>query len=485
MQEENFIQSNMQKDQLEDLYNKLCEIVGAENVSNEKFVRLCYSRDSSSIPGKLPDIVARPSTTDEVREILLLANETSTPVYTRGSGSGLWGGCIPYKGGIVLDCAGRLNKFIRLDEKTLTCVVQPGLTFGELEAELNKNGYREIVAPEGGLSGCVGGHFVSHGLGIGSAIYGNQGDAVIGIEVVLPNGDIIQTGSQMNPNAHGHFFRYSYCHDLTGLFCGSEGTLGVITQLAVKVEKIPEDRGYSTWGFVDLEHSGNAVYRMRREGLNIVFATLRPRKGLELVSGKPWPHEGTLMIILEGPSWRVKKELEVVSSICKEEGGTDLGPDLARTYWFDRFRHGPGGMYKVGSRHILPVIIPLGELGYYYKKLEEIMEDVCLKYGFVRQYEQLGKVASYVIGAYGADRAWVAFPNILYEEWNPDEWPEKLHKASTEAKKRFIENGIVPYRMGAMWPGAVKATGNAYRLIRTLKDAIDPNGIMNPGLLDL
>ena len=113
MQEENFIQSNMQKDQLEDLYNKLCEIVGAENVSNEKFVRLCYSRDSSSIPGKLPDIVARPSTTDEVREILLLANETSTPVYTRGSGSGLWGGCIPYKGGIVLDCAGRLNKFIR------------------------------------------------------------------------------------------------------------------------------------------------------------------------------------------------------------------------------------------------------------------------------------------------------------------------------------------------------------------------------------
>ena len=485
MKESKLKQNNVQEDTLTEVYKRLCEIVGAENASNKKFVRLCYSRDASSIPGRLPDIVVQPSTTDEVREILILANETLIPVYTRGSGSGLWGGCIPYKGGIVLDCAGRLNKFIRLDEKTLTCVVQPGLTFGELEAELNKDGYRERVAPEGGLSSSIGGHFVTHGVGFGSGIYGNQGDAVIGLEVVLPNGDIVKTGSQMNPNAHGHFFRYSYCHDLTGLFCGSEGTLGVITQLAVKVEKIPEDRGYSTWGFPDLELCGNAVYRMRAEGLNLVFAFFRTRKGIELVSGMPSPHEGTLLIILEGPSWRVKKELEMVSSICKEEGGTDLGPDLATTYWFDRFRYGPGGTYKVGSRNILPGIIPLRELGYYCKKLGEILDDVCIKYGFVREYEQLGKVTSYSLGGFQTDRAWVVYANIFYEEWNPDEWPEKVRKASSEATKRFIEIGFVPYRMGGIWPGAVKATGSAYQLIKTIKDAVDPNGIMNPGVLDL
>jgi FAD/FMN-containing dehydrogenase len=485
MEDARKIKEEARTDALDHVYKKLCEIVGLENVSNKKYVRLCYSRDSSSLPGKLPDIVVQPCSTEEIQEILKLANDTKTPVYARGSGSGLWGGTIPYKAGIVLNCAARFNRFIKLDKKTLTCLVEPGIDFGTLEAVLIKDGFREHVAPEGGLSGTVGGHWITHGLGIGSAIYGNQGDAVIGIEVVLPNGEVVRTGSQMNPNAHGDFFRYSYCNDLTGLFCGSEGTLGVVTKLAIKVEKVPEDRGYTTFGFPDLELAGNALLKMRTEGLNMIFATLRPRKGLQLVSGKPWPHEGTLMIIIEGPSWRVSKEIEIASSICSEEKGVYLGPDMAKSYWMDRFRHGPAGMYKVGSRHILPVIIPLGELGYYYKKIQEIMEDVCYKYGFVREYPLLGRVASYVIGAYGADRAWVAFPNILYQEWNPDEWPEKLHIASSEVKTRFIECGIVPYRLGTMWPNAFRNTGAPYQLVKTIKNAVDPNGIMNPGIIDL
>lgn len=216
---------------MKSLKRQLEAIVGPEYVWDDPASRWIYARDASPLPPAYPDFVVAPGNVEEVQEVLRLANRTATPVYTRCSGSNLWGGCIPVAGGLVLDLR-RLNRILSIDPELFSCTVEPAVTFAQLHETLSRHGYYNLVTPEGAASACVGGSFVAHGDGIGSALWGSQGDAVLGCRVVLPSGEVVTTGSAANPEAaavaggSGQFFRYAYANDLTGLFCGSEGTLG-------------------------------------------------------------------------------------------------------------------------------------------------------------------------------------------------------------------------------------------------------------------
>ncbi|MHA2323186.1 MAG: FAD-binding oxidoreductase, partial [Candidatus Thorarchaeota archaeon] len=215
------------------IYTSLENIVGTDFISDAQHVRWTYSKDFGIFPRHLPDIVIKPRTTPEIQAILQIANSEKIPIYIRGAGISYAGGVVPSAGGILLDLT-RMNKILHIDRKSDSCTVECCAVIGMLMQELEKEGYILVAT--------VGGFLATSGVGSwGSALYGSIADLVLGLKVVLPNGDVVVTGSAgANLNANGQFTRYAGMPDLTGLFIGSEGTMGVITEIAFRIVPLPE-----------------------------------------------------------------------------------------------------------------------------------------------------------------------------------------------------------------------------------------------------
>jgi len=459
---------------------KLAQIVGGEHLHADELTRWIYAKDASPLPPAYPDLVVTPGLEAEVVAILQLANENKIPIYTRSGGSNLWGGCIPVQGGIVLDLR-RMNRILSIDPGQFSCTVQPAITFSRLQEELAayQDGYYNLVTPEGADSSCMGGSFVAHGDGIGSALWGTQGDAVIGCKVVLPSGEIVTTGSAANPAAarvaggSGQFFRYAYAHDLTGLFCGSEGTLGVVVEITTRIERIPEKYGFRSYKFDRVEDACRVLYQARLERIPANFAALREKKSLQAVVPGDYP-EAQLVYILEGNAEVVECQLHRLDRIVQEHGGLPGDNQNAERFWQKRFSLIPGSMYKLGSRSLLPLHYPLGKLDWYYGQIKKICSEIIEK-----RYR-----LAYFIGGFQIDTCFVCYPTIMFLEQYPQQHHTVL-KCVKETQEALLDLGGAPIQIGHLWSGAVPKTGGYYSLLQTLKKSIDPNNIMNPGLLEL
>ncbi|RLG42436.1 MAG: hypothetical protein DRO05_01190 [Thermoproteota archaeon] len=217
-------------------------VVGSENVLVGEIELASYSYDASNIRG-YPDIVVRPSSSDEVIEIMKMANETGTPVTPRGSGTSIVGGAVPIKGGIVIDLL-KMNHIIEIDEDNLLATVETGVTVSELNKALT-NSFYPIDPEVKGLS-TIGGVLSEDSACPLSGVYGTARDNVLEIEVVLPNGEVFHLGKK-SPSKERH---------LMDLIIGSEGTLGIITKATLKLKSRPEER-YAF--FVKMSDSSDAV----------------------------------------------------------------------------------------------------------------------------------------------------------------------------------------------------------------------------------
>ncbi|MEM0010573.1 MAG: FAD-binding oxidoreductase [Candidatus Bathyarchaeia archaeon] len=452
---------------------ELKSIVGEDDVLDSLPAMLTYMRDATPLKGATPIAVVRPSSTEEVQEIVRWANKTKTPLYPRGGGTSLWGS-IPVKEGSVIVDLSKMNRVIEINENTLSCIVEPGITFSELEAVLNNRGFRFLMAPENGISGTVGGNFVTHGTGWGAGPYfSNMGDCVIGCKVVLPTAEIITTGSMANPGAHGYFYRYALANDLTGLFCGSEGTLGIIVEIALKIEELPGAMGFATFGYKNIEDAGRVIYAVRRSRIPTIYTYLSPGWTLDKLFPEkaPWPH--TIKFVLEA---NTQEELDIeMGRLMKIAGerGTYLGPDLSRDTWNERYRWVGLFGYKLGMRVILPMHIPIGEIGQYYKALEKLAGDVKENFGL-----NVGA------GGFLCDRSLVMIVVTYFDPSNAAE-VEKALKAWNMLKTSLLEMGACPYRMGTLWADQMHRFGEYYTLLKKIKSIVDPNGIMAPGILGL
>ncbi|MCX8142185.1 MAG: FAD-binding oxidoreductase [Candidatus Nezhaarchaeota archaeon] len=457
------------EDKIEDLRG----IVGPENVIDSKPALLIYARDASPMRGKIPLAVVRPSTTEEVQRIVMWANETRTPIYPRSSGTSLWGAVPVVDGSVVVDLA-KMNRVIRIDERNLLCIVEPAITFGELEAILAKRGFKFIMSPENGMGATVGGNFASHGTGWGAGPNSsNQGECVLGCKVVLPTGEILTTGSMANPNSHGPFYRYALGNDLTGLFCGSEGTLGIITELALKIEEASGALGFATFGYDSLEALGEAVYRVRRMRIPTIYAYISTSWTLNMLFPEKAPWQHTIKFVIEANN---KDILNIELNRLMEAAGKDgtyLGPQLAEETWRERYRWVGLFGYKLGMRAALPMHIPIGEVGPYLREIEKISRDIKDKYGL--------KVGA---GGFVCDRSVVV---IVVTYFNPSSKQESelALKAWHEIKNKLLELGACPYRMGALWADQMPKFGEYYKLLKKLKKLLDPNNIMSPGIMGL
>ncbi len=462
------------------LKREFASMVGLEFAHDDPASLWIYSRDASPLPPSAPDLVLRPDGTEQVAAVLRLANERRIPVYPRSSGSNLWGGSIPTRGGIVLDL-GRMNRVLSIDPELFSCTVQPAVSFARLTGELANygEGYYNLVSPEGAYSSCIGGSFMAHGDGIGSGLWGTQGDAVIGCKVVLPTGEVVTTGSAANPAAvetaggSGQFFRYSFAHDLTGLFCGSEGTLGVLVEATTRIERLPEKYGFAAFNLPSVGAACDVLYEARLARIPANFAALREGKSLAAVAPGNHP-EAQLVYILEGDEPVVEHYLERLLGLVARHGGEEVDPGIASRYWERRFSLVPGGMYKLGARALLPLHYPLGRLKWYYQRILSICEELIAgRYGL-----------AYFIGGFQINSAFVCYPTIMYLDQYPEQY-EAVSRCAAEAQKLLLDLGGAPIQIGRLWTGAMGRLGSHYELIKTIKRAVDPNGIMSPGVLDI
>ncbi len=221
-------------------YKEIEHIVGSEFISDKDFMKAAYARNvDPAFPDRWADMIVRPETTEEVSEIVKIANKHNIKMVPRGGGADLVGGSTT-EGGILIDLT-RMNNIIEINEKDFYCEVESGITWGALNTELLKRNLTiGIVGPGSGFSATIGGGLSNSTAGFGSTKYGLITDNCLGVEVVLPNpeGSIIRTGSAANKYAKP-FCRYGVAPDFTGLFLGDVGTMGIKTKAFLKLYPNP------------------------------------------------------------------------------------------------------------------------------------------------------------------------------------------------------------------------------------------------------
>lgn len=297
----------------------LREVFG-ERLDTSREQCICYSYDAT---GKmfLPDAVAFPTSADEVRRTILLANERLFPVIPRGAGSGFSGGSVPVQGGLVLSME-RMDRILSIDEENLVAVVEPGVVTETLKEEARKRGLFYPPDPASLKFCTIGGNIAECSGGMCAVKYGVTRDYVLGLEAVLGTGELVRTGVVTVKGVVGY--------DLTRMLVGSEGTLGIVTKAVLKLIPHPETIA-TILAFFRSNHDGsNAVVGIIGERITPCALELMDRTAIDCVrenAGLPVPAEAgcALLIEVDGPKESVSAEAERVDQACRRYGAIEVG----------------------------------------------------------------------------------------------------------------------------------------------------------------
>jgi len=458
--------------------DELARIVGDEFVSTRDDVLLTYSASASiGYDSVRPGAIVRPGSTQEVADILTVANKYKIPVTPRSGGSSLQGEAIPRPDGLVIELL-RL-KDITVFEDLRSVRVGAGITFGRLDKFLNQYDLWVPVYPESALVCTLAGNVAVNGAGPGSSTYGCIAEMVLGLEVVLPDGTIIQTGTEGNPNAPGPFLRYAFGPDLTGLFIGSLGILGIITSVSVKAFKKMHHFHYETYGFDRAEQTEKFLMDLKQNEIGVLFASIYEGEILsffmdmvEVEFGIPkheWPPFTISAILGRVREDQLKSDTELTKRICEELGGHVIGiSELPRGEWdkrmwtFARTSYLHGWHWRILYHHQTP--------SNWHRSIEEIWA-VMDKYGL------LGHTAGFLTG----HGSYNFYPHLYFDPQDREE-EMKVREAHKELAQRLFKTGAVPFKLAPYWIEDVEEMKDYLNLIKTLKRVMDPNNIMNPGI---
>ncbi|NVM02840.1 MAG: FAD-binding oxidoreductase [Candidatus Helarchaeota archaeon] len=460
----------------EQLIKELKNVIPPEYVATDKEICFAYSMDSSPVPGHIPDMVIRPETTQEVSEVIKLANKYKTPIYPRGAAASLVMMGVPLQpGGISLDMT-RMNKIMEIDEDSMSVTVQTGITWGEMEYELKKKGwYTGMVGPGPGLSSTIGGAISVASVYYGSAKYGTACDILLGLEVVLPTGEVIRTGSAALDTAKRHT-RYGVGLDSTGIFCGDQGIMGVKTEATLKLYPVPVATGFFVYGYNDEDPLLKALHKMTSLHIASDIGYTDGEIGLDMGGG---PERFMIHGKIEAHSEKeLEVQLELFDEIANKTNGIKKKDSFARMIFHD-------SIYMV-----FPMAGMSGNFGASCNKMpifeSKKVHDVFIKY----REKHLEEIQKHKITT-----VWYSFISgstidILPQIQIPAHDPEAL-KYGTKLWKDFIKEelkyGTIHYWLGKVIGDQVVEhyRPTYFNFIKKLKNTLDPNGIINPGLLKL
>ncbi len=455
----------------EHVKQKLIEIVGADSYSDQLIDRVAYSYDGSSASSR-PDCAVWAVNTEQVSHILRLANQEGIPVVPRGSGTGISGNAVPVKGGIVVDLK-RMNGILSIRVADRLAVVEPGVVYDDFQAALAPYGFFFPPDPASGKVCTLGGNVGTNAGGVRGAKYGTTRDYVLAMKVVLADGAVTRVGAETMKSSSGY--------DLVRLFTGSEGTLGVFTEITLKIAPKPTERATGIALFDRLEDAGAAVTRIMHSDVTPSALELLDTTVIEMVrkhSDVKLPSaEALILVETDGSDLQdVRNQMKRLVREFKDCGATrvetaETESDALRLW---SIRKSIGGLIGAIDYDFMPedLTVPMSRVTEY-----------------LRRCQQISQKRGLPIINFGHAGDGNFHTNILYDS------SDVQHRAKLEST-RFDLHALACELSGTLSGehgiGITKARfmdlehdPTALRVMRALKDALDPNHILNPGKMGL
>lgn len=364
------------KNKPEPLVQQLIEIVGANQVLYTSEDLIGYEYDAT-IERATPEVVVLPLTTDEISSIVKICRKFNRPIVPRGSGSGLSGGAVPIKGGVVVSLT-RMNKICEIDIENRYAVLQPGVINLQLQDRLETDGFTYAPDPSSQRICTLGGNVANNSGGPHTLAHGSTVNHILELEVVLPNGDIARLGSRVLDTPGP---------DIRGLFAGSEGTLGIITEITVQIIPLPQSLKTMLAVFDTVTSASEAVSSIIRRGVIPVALEMLDQEIIKIVeprihAGYPLEAGAVLLIEIEGIPDAVESDSELVREACETSGASEI---RVATSSEEREKLWEGRKAAIGAIgaaypafYLLDGVVPR-------TKLPQVMEDVLAiasSYGF-------------------------------------------------------------------------------------------------------
>src|SRR5437870_4886934 len=340
-------------------YRRLVNTLGPERVARSEFDRMVYSHDFASLPKvallqwKLyPDFVALPQTTEEVAALVKLSDESLLQITPRGGGTGWCGGSVPNRGGVLIDMR-KMNRVLALDSDGRTVTTEAGVTWKDLEDFVESKGFALPFVPTNAVGSTVGGAINSGSTGFGGLRGGRLRDVIANLEVVLPDGKLLTTAP--NADAGGQLA------DLTSLFLGAEGTLGIITKATIRVVTKPETSKALVYAFPDLPAAARFLKAIVDSGLEAYHAMLADRDHFvfERALQPDSPEPADLALVgLRGSKDDVADTERTLDGLVAKEKGKRLAVEVAEQLWRERYNNYSARRLRRGlgtSYHLVPV----------------------------------------------------------------------------------------------------------------------------------
>jgi alkyldihydroxyacetonephosphate synthase len=466
--------------QRSELVREISSVVGAEHVTVLETDTVLNAHDAWPLSlakiraGEaiaLADAIAYPSSTEEVSMILKICSRLEIPVIPVGGGAGTCGGTLAIYGGLQLDLK-RMDRIIAIDHESLTVRVEAGVVGYDLESAMNELGYTTGHTPTSLRASNVGGFVATRSGGSLSSLYGKIEDMTLGLEVVLADGSIVDCKAVP---------RHSVGPDIKQLFIGSEGTLGVITTVTLRIFPIPERRSFRSFSFENVSAGLSAIKEIFRSGVTPSFVRLYDDIDTAMSFG---PHfeveEGDCMLLLafDGSKDKVGLDEEESVNICITHDGKDWGDGPSRRWWEHRYdMYYPSKFttagYSIGDT--IDVVATYDKIEAIYWKMKEVMEaeGAIVMSHFSHMYQNGGSMYMiFFTSQADAETAWANYKAI---------WDNGV-KACLDL------GGVMSHQHGV---GLLRSTyieedlRSSFPVLKQIKAVLDPKGIMNPGKLGL
>jgi D-lactate dehydrogenase (cytochrome) len=441
-------------------------VVGPERMSTGESILDLHSKDESFHQRRKPDVVVWPVSAEEISQIVKMANEKRIPVTPWGAGTSLEGNPIPVEGGIVLDLQ-QMNHVLELKTEDLQVRVEAGVLYKELNQHLSRFGL--FFPPDPGASATVGGMVGNNASGIRTVKYGATKDFVLSMVVVLPSGEVIRVGTNAMKTSSGY--------DLCRLFVGSEGTLGVVTEVVLRLIGLPVEFMAAVAQFNLIREATDTVFQIMRSGLSpaalefLDAPTVRVVNRFKKLSLEERP---TLFIEFHGASaMGLKEELEIVKEICVEHRSlqfdSGIGREERNRLW--EARYGVRESIKVNNPGFYALVIDTAVPISKYSDMVEWGQKIIEKKG----------LKGYAFGHAGSGNLHMEILGIPKEK---AQW-QRVREAEEEIVDYALECGGTATGEHGIGIGKKKFMkkehGESLLLMKQIKKLLDPNEIMNPG----